>query len=187
MLEYGQPLHFFDKNKLGDNILVRQANEGETIVTLDGQTRALVPNDIVITDGTKPVCIAGVMGGENTDVDENTKDILIESAIFDAVAIRYTSSRLDLRSEASIRYGKGLNYEYTNDAIERACHLLEKYAGATVLSGIVSHDKVDKTETTLNPSSKVDNEEYQTNQETRNIIVFNETDKESITTIFSSK
>ena len=146
MLEYGQPLHFFDKNKLGDNILVRQANEGETIVTLDGQTRELVPNDIVITDGTKPVCIAGVMGGENTDVDETTKDILIESAIFDSVAIRYTSSRLDLRSEASIRYGKGLSYEYTDAALRRACYLLEKYANATVLSGIAVHDKVDKTE-----------------------------------------
>ena len=146
MLEYGQPLHFFDYNKLGNNILVRQANEGETIVTLDGQTRELVPNDIVITDGTKPVCIAGVMGGENTDVDDNTKDILIESAIFDSVAIRYTSSRLDLRSEASIRYGKGLSFEYTDAAIKRACYLLEKYANATVLSGTAVHDNIDKTE-----------------------------------------
>ncbi len=146
MLEYGQPLHFFDKDKLGNNILVRQANEGETIVTLDGQERNLIPNDIVITDGNKPVCIAGVMGGENTDVDETTKDILIESAIFDSVAIRYTSSRLDLRSEASIRYGKGLSYEYTDAALRRACYLLEKYANATVLSGKAIHDKIDKTE-----------------------------------------
>lgn len=146
MLEYGQPLHFFDKNKLGDNILVRQAKESETIITLDGQKRELLTSDIVITDGKKPVCIAGVMGGENTDVDEATKDILIESAIFDAVSIRYTSSRLDLRSEASIRYGKGLSYEYTDAAIERACYLLEKYANAKVLSGIAVHDKIDKTE-----------------------------------------
>lgn len=146
MLEYGQPLHFFDKNKLGDNILVRQAKENEEIITLDGQTRKLVSTDIVITDGTKPVCIAGVMGGENTDVDETTKDILIESAIFDSVSIRYTSSRLDLRSEASIRYGKGLSYEYTNAALRRACYLLEKYANATILSGIAIHDKIDKTE-----------------------------------------
>ena len=84
--------------------------------------------DIVITDGKKPVCIAGVMGGENTDVDENTKDILIESAIFDSVSIRNTAGRLNLRSEASIRYGKGLNYEYTEAAINRACYLLKKYA-----------------------------------------------------------
>ena len=144
MLEYGQPLHFFDKDKLGNNILVREANN-ENIVTLDGKERDLT-NDIVITDGNKPVCIAGVMGGENTEVDENTKTILIESAIFDAVSIRNTANRLDLRSEASIRYGKGLNYEYTNKAILRACHLLEKYADAKVLSDIVLHDEIDKTE-----------------------------------------
>ena len=144
MLEYGQPLHFFDKDKLGNSILVREANN-ENIVTLDGKERKLT-NDIVITDGNKPVCIAGVMGGENTEVDENTKTILIESAIFDAVSIRNTASRLDLRSEASIRYGKGLNYEYTNKAILRACHLLEKYANAKVLSDMVIHDEIDKKE-----------------------------------------
>ena len=143
MLEYGQPLHFFDKDKLGNNILVREANN-ENIITLDGKERKLT-NDIVITDGNKPVCIAGVMGGENTEVDENTKTILIESAIFDAVSIRNTANRLDLRSEASIRYGKGLNYEYTNKAILRACHLLEKYADAKVLSDMVIHDEIDKT------------------------------------------
>lgn len=146
MLEYGQPLHFFDKDKLGDKILVRNAKEKEEIVTLDGNNRVLTESDIVITDGVKPICIAGVMGGENTDVDENTKNILIESAIFDAVSIRYTASRLDLRSEASIRYGKGLSFEYTDKALERACYLLEKYADATVLSGIEKHDKLDKTE-----------------------------------------
>lgn len=144
MLEYGQPLHFFDKNKLGDNILVRDAKEGEEIVTLDGNKRILCSKDVVITDGVKPVCIAGVMGGENTDVDNTTKDILIESAIFDAVSIRYTAARLDLRSEASIRYGKGLNYEYTKAAIDRACYLLEKYAGAKVLDGTVVYDNVSK-------------------------------------------
>ena len=145
MLEYGQPLHFFDKNKLGNNIVVRDAFDDEKIITLDEKERILNHNDIVITDGTKSVAIAGVMGGLNTDVDENTKDILIESAIFDGVSIRYTSNKLNLKSEASIRYGKGLNYEYTSDAIERACHLLEKYAGAKVLSGIVKYDNIDKT------------------------------------------
>ncbi len=145
MLEFGQPLHFFDKDKLGDTILVRQAKENEPIKTLDGIDRTLTAGDIVITDGQKPVCIAGVMGGENTDVDESTKNILIESAIFDAIAIRYTASRLNLKSEASIRYGKGLNYEYTLMAINRACHLLEKYANGEVLSGTVIHDTLDKT------------------------------------------
>ena len=146
MLEYGQPLHFFDKDKLGDTILVRQAKDNETIKTLDGQDRILKNGDIVITDGLKPVCIAGIMGGENTDVDNNTKSILIESAIFDAISIRYTAENLNLKSEASIRYGKGLNYEYTNMAIDRACHLLEKYADAKILSGTLIHDNVDKTE-----------------------------------------
>ena len=145
MLEYGQPMHFFDKDKLGNQIVVRDAKEEETIITLDEQERILKSSDIVITDGTKPVCIAGVMGGLNTDVDENTKTILIESAIFDATSIRYTANHLNLRSEASIRYGKGLSYEYTEKAIKRACHLLEKYANAKVLTGIVTHDKIDKT------------------------------------------
>jgi len=145
MLEYGQPLHFFDKDTLGDKILVRDAKEGEAVTTLDGNLRTLKETDIVITDGTKPVCVAGVMGGENTEVTENTKTILIESAIFDSVSIRNTAAHLDLRSEASIRYGKGLNYEYTEKALERACHLLEKYAGAKVLTGIVKYDKIDKT------------------------------------------
>ncbi len=146
MLEYGQPLHFFDKDKLKDNILVRNAYDEEKIITLDGKERILKSSDIVITDDDKPVCIAGVMGGENTDVDDNTKNILIESAIFDSVSIRNTAARLDLRSEASIRYGKGLNYEYTMDAINRACHLLEKYADAKILSGIVKHDTLEKKE-----------------------------------------
>ena len=146
MLEYGQPMHFFDKDKLGDKIVVRDAYLDEKIITLDEKERVLTSSDIVITDGEKAVCIAGVMGGLNTDVDNKTKTIIIESAIFDPISIRNTASRLNLRSEASIRYGKGLNYEYTLSAINRACHLLEKYADAKVLSGMVSHDKVEKVE-----------------------------------------
>ena len=149
MLEFGQPLHFFDKDKLGDKIVVRDAKDNEEIVTLDGKTRVLNSDDIVITDGKKPVCIAGVMGGENTEVDENTKNILIESAIFNPVSIRYTSRKLDLPSEASIRYGKGLSYEYTEMASRRACHLLEKYAGAEVVDGYLLVDNEDHTEKKL--------------------------------------
>ncbi len=144
MLEFGQPLHFFDKDTLGDKILVRDAKEDEVITTLDNKERTLRSSDIIITDGEKPVCIAGVMGGLNTEVEPTTKNILIEAAIFDPVSIRYTASHLDLRSEASIRYGKGLSYEYTNYALDRACYLLEKYANATILSGTVKHDKIDK-------------------------------------------
>lgn len=145
MLEYGQPLHFFDAKKLGKNILVRMAEKGETIVTLDKVKRKLTPEDIVITDGEKPVCIAGVMGGLDSGIDENTRDVVIESAIFDPLKIRYTSIRLDLKSEASRRYEHGLNYEYTMQAIDRACYLLEKYADAEVLSDAITYDNIDKT------------------------------------------
>lgn len=146
MLEYGQPLHFFDYDKLGKHVLVRDAVDGEEIITLDGKNRKLTENDIVITNGEKPVCIAGVMGGENTEVDESTTTVLIESAIFDAVSIRLTAQRLDLKSEASIRYGKGLNFEYTDEAIKRACFLLEKYASGEVLKDEIKHDVIDKSE-----------------------------------------
>ena len=144
MLEFGQPLHFFDYDKLGAKVLVRDAKEEEEITTLDNKMRNLTNNDIVITDTINPVCIAGVMGGIDTEVTDNTKTILIESAIFDPVSIRNTAARLNLRSEASIRYGKGLNYEYTEMAIKRVCHLLEKYADAQILSGIVKYDNIDK-------------------------------------------
>ena len=149
MLEFGQPLHFFDKDKLGEKIVVRDAEDNEEIVTLDGKSRKLDSSDIVITDGEKAVCIAGVMGGENTEVDENTKNILIESAIFNPVSIRYTARKLELPSEASIRYGKGLSFEYTEMASRRACHLLEKYAGAEVLDGYVLVDNEDHTDKVL--------------------------------------
>ncbi len=144
MLEYGQPTHFFDLDKLGKEVLVRTANEGEKIVTLDEVERTLTSKDIVITDGNVPTCIAGVMGGMNTEVDENTKNIFIEAAIFDPVSIRNTADRLQLRSEASIRYGKGLNYEYTDKAMDRCLSLLEEYAGATIIDGEVLHDIEDK-------------------------------------------
>ena len=146
MLEYGQPTHFFDADKLGDTVLVRNAKDNEHITTLDKQDRLLTKNDIVITDGKNPICIAGVMGGENTEVSDNTTNIFIEAAIFDAFSITKTSSRLNLKSEASKRYGKGLNYEYTIAAMDRCCSLLEEYASGTVLSGTVLHDKVDKKE-----------------------------------------
>ena len=145
MLEYGQPLHFFDKDSLGDKIVVRLAKENEELITLDGKKRTLSSDDIVITDGNKPVCLAGVMGGENTEVEENTTNILIESAIFDPINIRNTSAKHDLRSEASIRYGKGLNYEYTYAAINEAAYLLQEYAGGKVLKAMTVYDKVDKT------------------------------------------
>lgn len=146
MLEFGQPLHFFDKDKLGDEIIVRDAEDEEKIVTLDGKERVLNSNDIVIADKEKAICVAGVMGGENTEVTDKTKNIFIEAAIFDPVSIRYTASKLDLKSEASIRYGKGLSYDYTEKALDRACNLLEKYAGAKILNDYVVYDQIDREE-----------------------------------------
>ena len=152
MLEYGQPLHFFDKEKLGNKIVVRMAKDDEKVVTLDDEERTLTKDDIVITDGEKVVAIAGVMGAKNTDVDDNTKNILIESAIFKPYNVRYTSLRLGLRSEACLRFEKLLNYEYTKMAIDRACHLLEKYASGKVLKDMACFDKVDKTKKTTKVS-----------------------------------
>ena len=146
MLLYGQPLHFFDANKINGKILVRDAKNNEKTITLDEKELTLNDKDIVITDGKNITCIAGVMGSINSKVDENTKDIVIESAIFDALSIRNTSIKYNLRSEASLRFEKGLNYEYTFDALNYACHLLEKYADATVLKGTVEYNKLDKKE-----------------------------------------
>ena len=154
MLEYGQPTHFFDADKLGKKVLVRDAKDGEKITTLDNEERELTSNDIVITDGATPTCIAGVMGGLNTEVDENTKNIFIEAAIFDAFSITKTASRLNLKSEASKRYGKGLNYEYTIAAMNRCLSLLEEYASGEVLSGELLHDKVDKSEKEISVTAK---------------------------------
>lgn len=154
MLEYGQPLHFFDKDKLGNKILVRMANDNEKVITLDEKERVLSNNDIVITDGNRVVAIAGVMGAENTDVDNNTKTVLIESAIFNPYCIRKTERNLNLRSEASMRYEKGLNFEYTNYALDRACHLLEKYASGKVLKDNVLYDNEDKKVKTITFETK---------------------------------
>lgn len=159
MLEFGQPLHFFDADKVGNTLLVRMAKDGEVITTLDKQERKLNSEDIVITDGGKPICIAGVMGGLNSDVDENTKNILIESAIFDKLKVRRTSIKLDLRSEASLRYEVGINPEYTLLALKRACHLLEKYANAKISKNEKTISKIEANknviEVTLEEINKV--------------------------------
>ncbi len=139
MLETGQPLHFYDADKLGKHILVRMANSKETVVTIDKKTRILTKDDIVITDGIKTVGLAGVMGGLDTEVTENTKNIIVEGAIFDPIKIRNTSKKT-IRSEASLRYEKGIDKEITVFAIKRACYLLNKYASGEVNPGILFYD-----------------------------------------------
>ena len=135
MLETGQPLHFYDNDKLGNTIVVRMALDNEKLTTLDNEERLLSKEDIVITNGESVVGLAGVMGGLSTEITESTKNILIEAAIFDSVKIRKTAKRI-LRSEASNRFEKGIDPKRTYMAIERCCNLLEKYADATIVGGL---------------------------------------------------
>ncbi|HGO1442399.1 TPA: phenylalanine--tRNA ligase subunit beta [Staphylococcus aureus] len=139
LLEYGQPLHMFDQDAIGSQqIVVRQANEGEKMTTLDGTERELLTSDIVITNGQTPIALAGLMGGDFSEVKEQTSNIVIEGAIFDPVSIRHTSRRLNLRSESSSRFEKGIATEFVDEAVDRACYLLQTYANGKVLKDRVS-------------------------------------------------
>lgn len=139
LLEYGQPLHMFDQDAIGSQqIVVRQANEGEKTTTLDDTERELLTSDIVITNGQTPIALAGVMGGDFSEVKEHTSNIVIEGAIFDPVSIRHTSRRLNLRSESSSRFEKGIATEFVDEAVDRACYLLQTYANGKVLKDRVS-------------------------------------------------
>ena len=142
MLETGQPLHYYDSNRLGDTLVVRMADEGEKLTTLDNVERALSNNDIVIANNYEAVGLAGVMGGLTTEIEEDTKDIIIESAIFDKTLVRKTSKKI-LRSEASNRFEKGLDPKRTYMAMMRSCHLLEKYADAEIVGGMVEYNTLD--------------------------------------------
>lgn len=143
MLELGQPLHFYDADTLKGKIEVRMANDKEKLTTLDNIERTLTSDDIVISNGERAIGLAGVMGGLDTEITSKTKNIIIESAIFDAIKVRYTSKKI-LRSEASTRFEKGLDSNRTYMAIDRACNLLEKYADAKIVGGIVKFDETQK-------------------------------------------
>ena len=151
MLELGQPLHFYDADILGNKIKVRMAKNDEQLKTLDGAQRNLDEEDIVITDGQKAIGLAGVMGGLDTEVTTSTKNVIIEAAIFDSVKVRKTSKKV-VRSEASNRFEKGLDSNRTYMAIERACHLLEKYADAKIVEEMVTYDKTQKEDKQINLS-----------------------------------
>lgn len=142
MLEYGQPLHAFDADQLNEGAIdIRYAREGETLVTLDGQERKLEPRMLLITDGSKPIGLAGVMGGENSEVTERTVNILLESAHFAGSVVRRTSRQLGLRSEASLRFEKEANPEAVIPALNRAAELIRQLANGTVSAGIVEEIK----------------------------------------------
>ncbi|PTK77685.1 phenylalanine--tRNA ligase subunit beta [Staphylococcus haemolyticus] len=139
LLEYGQPLHMFDQDHIGSKeIVVRQAKDEETMTTLDNNERKLVDTDIVISNGQEPIALAGVMGGDFSEVTEQTTNVVIEGAIFDPVSIRHTSRRLNLRSEASSRFEKGIATEFVDEAVDRACYLLQELASGEVLKDRVS-------------------------------------------------
>ena len=153
MLETGQPLHFYDADTLKNKIEVRMAKNGEKLTTLDGKERILSEDDIVISDGEKAIGLAGVMGGLDTEITDKTKNVIIESAIFDGVKIRKTSKEI-LRSEASSRFEKGLDPNRTYMAIERACKLLEEYAAGEVVGNIAKYDKSDLSDRVIEISFK---------------------------------
>ncbi len=136
LMELGQPLHSFDYDKLGNHIVVREANEGETIKTLDDIDRKLVQGDILITNGDTPLCIAGVMGGASTEIDDNTKNVVLEAAYFEPLQIRKTSRRLDLKSESSTRFERTIDYNRVERALDYAAYLISVYASGEVLSGV---------------------------------------------------
>ena len=145
MLETGQPLHYYDSNRLGDVLTVRMAYEDEKLTTLDNIERTLSDSDIVIANDTEAVGLAGVMGGLTTEIEEDTKDIIIESAIFNPTLVRKTSKKI-VRSEASNRFEKGLDPKRTYMAIARSCYLLEKYADAEVVGGMVEYNTLDMSD-----------------------------------------
>jgi len=145
MLETGQPLHFYDANRLGNTLIVRTAKNEELLTTLDNIERKLTEQDIVIANKETAVGLAGVMGGLSTEVETDTKDIIIEAAIFNSTKVRITSKKI-LRSEASNRFEKGLDPNRTYMAIARSCALLEKYADAEIVGGMLVHDTVNKEE-----------------------------------------
>ena len=137
LLEFGQPMHAFDKDLVGDKIVVRDAKEGEVLETLDGEERKLQTTDLVITDSSRAIALGGVMGGKNTEVSEETKNIILESAYFNPTSVRRTSAAHGLRSDSSARFEKGIDPNMQKAALARAVELiLELCPNAVVESSV---------------------------------------------------
>lgn len=136
LLELGQPLHAFDKDHLGDYILIRDAIDGEKLTTLDDIERTLLNTDIVIANQNEALCLGGVMGGLTSEVEPNTKNIVLEAAYFDPLRVRKTSSRLGLKSESSMRFERKVDYERVDRALDYAAQLIAELAGGIVLQGV---------------------------------------------------
>ncbi|EMF0105086.1 phenylalanine--tRNA ligase subunit beta [Enterococcus hirae] len=139
LLLFGQPLHAFDYDRLGSQeIVVRQAKATEKIVTLDGETRELTPENLVITNGEQPVALAGVMGGLDSEITETTTTVALEAALFDPISIRRTAKQFNLRSESSARFEKGINQATVAEACDVAAAMIVSLAGGEVLQGAVA-------------------------------------------------
>lgn len=139
LLKYGQPLHSFDYDKLANHdILVRHAHDGEKMTTLDGDEQELKSQDIVVTADDQPMALAGTMGGESSKVDDNTTTVALEAAIFNSVMVRKQARRLDLHSESSMRFERGINPETVEKALDEAAYWLQQLAGGKVAKGIVT-------------------------------------------------
>lgn len=148
LLEYGQPLHAFDYDKIGSKeIVVRRAKENEKMTTLDGVERELGPDNIVITNGTQPLALAGVMGGLESEITEETVTVALESAIFNPVTIRKTAGKFNLRSESSSRFEKGINVATIQSAGKHAAEWIHELAGGTIVEGMASFDTVEVKDT----------------------------------------
>lgn len=139
LLTYGQPMHAFDFDKFdGTTIVARNAENGEKLITLDGEERDLIADDLVIAVNDQPVALAGVMGGQSTEIGSSSKTVVLEAAVFNGTSIRKTSGRLNLRSESSSRFEKGINYDTVSEAMDFAAAMLQELAGGQVLSGQVT-------------------------------------------------
>ena len=150
MEEFGQPMHAYDLDTIADHkIVVRRAEDGENFVTLDGQERELDSEMLMICDGEKPVGLAGIMGGENSMITDDVKDMLFEAACFDGTNIRLSSKRVGLRTDASGKFEKGLDPNNAEAAINRACQLIEELGAGEVVAGMVDVYPEKKTETTI--------------------------------------
>ena len=148
LLEYGQPLHAFDYDQIGSKeIIVRRAKENETMTTLDGVERTLDTDNIVITNGTAPIALAGVMGGLDSEITDGTVTVALEAALFNPVLIRKTAGKFNLRSESSSRFEKGINVATIRTAGQHAAELMHELAGGTVVAGTASVDTVEVKDT----------------------------------------
>ncbi|MCF8111536.1 MAG: phenylalanine--tRNA ligase subunit beta [Desulfobacteraceae bacterium] len=171
MMETGQPLHAFDFDRLaGHRIVVRTPGEQEdTFITLDGKARELDPETLLICDGEKPVAIAGVMGGENSEIMESTTRVLIESACFDPVSIRKTAKRLGASTEASYRFERGVDPEGAVYAMNRAAHLMAELAGGTIIEGVIDENPRPHTKKSILLSTEKTNRHLGTGLEAEEI------------------